>query len=83
MELENVRFSYDGSKDVIKGISLSRVGQTVAFVGPSGGGKSTLASLISRFLIRKAEASGSADRHQAIEKEELMNTVSFVFQTAA
>ena len=51
IELENIHFSYDGKKEVISDISLKiKDGQTVAFVGPSGGGKSTLASLISRFF---------------------------------
>lgn len=40
--LENVSYSYDGTKDAIHNISLSiKSGQTVAFVGPSGGGKTT------------------------------------------
>ncbi|MBS6208136.1 MAG: ABC transporter ATP-binding protein [Firmicutes bacterium] len=84
VELENVRFSYDGSKDIIKGISLRvEPGQTVAFVGPSGGGKSTLASLISRFFDPQSGSIriGGTDIRQ-IEKEELMNTVSFVFQNS-
>ena len=54
VELDNVHFSYDGKMDVISGISLKITsGSTVAFVGPSGGGKSTLASLISRFFRRE------------------------------
>ena len=49
--LENVTFSYDGAKNAIENISLSiGAGQTVALVGPSGGGKSTLAALIARFF---------------------------------
>lgn len=49
--LEDVRFSYDGKTDALKHVSLSiRPGQTVAFVGPSGGGKTTLANLIARFF---------------------------------
>ena len=51
IELEHVRFSYDGKKNALKNISLSiPAGQTVAFVGPSGGGKTTLANIISRFF---------------------------------
>lgn len=50
IEFRNVRFSYDGERDVIDGISFTIAkGQTVALVGPSGGGKSTLSELIPRF----------------------------------
>lgn len=50
LELDNVEFAYDGSKEVVRGISL-RVhrGETLALVGPSGGGKTTLCHLIPRF----------------------------------
>ena len=49
VDLSDVHFSYDRKTDVICGVSMEiAVGQTVAFVGPSGGGKSTLASLITR-----------------------------------
>ena len=47
IELENIHFSYDGKKEAVSGISLKiKGGQTVAFVGPSGGGKSTLLRVI-------------------------------------
>ena len=84
VELEQVHFSYDGEKEVLKGVSLSiRAGQTVAFVGPSGGGKTTLANLISRFFDPHSGTVrvGGVDVRD-IPKEELMNTVSFVFQNS-
>ena len=50
IEFRNVRFSYDGNREVIDGVSFTiRKGETVALVGPSGGGKSTLSELIPRF----------------------------------
>ena len=80
--LENVSYSYDGTKDAIHNISLSiKSGQTVAFVGPSGGGKTTLANLISRFFDagKGKMLIGGVDIRE-IKKEDLMNMVSFVFQ---
>ena len=82
--LQNVHFSYDGKNEVIKGVSLEiQPGQTVAFVGPSGGGKSTLANLVCRFFDVQSGIVrvGGADV-RAIPKEELMDTISFVFQNS-
>ena len=82
--LTDVHFSYDGEKDVINGVSMDiQPGQTVALVGPSGGGKSTLASLIVRFFDVGSGSIcvGGADVRE-IPKEGLMDTVSFVFQNS-
>ena len=82
--LKDVHFSYDGKTDVIRGISMHiQPGQTVALVGPSGGGKSTLASLICRFFDVQGGSIciGGADVRD-ISKAELMDTVSFVFQNS-
>ena len=84
VELNDAHFSYDDKKEVIKGVSLRiEEGQTVAFVGPSGGGKSTLASLIVRFFDVQSGSIkiGNVDIRE-ISKEKLMDTVSFVFQNS-
>ena len=84
VELKSVHFSYDGEKEVLKDISLTiPAGQTVAFVGPSGGGKTTLANLISRFFDpQSGMVKIGGVNVKDIPKEELMNTVSFVFQNS-
>ena len=82
--LQDVHFSYDGKTEVIKGVSLEiQPGQTVAFVGPSGGGKSTLANLVCRFFDVQSGSVrvGGADVRD-IPKEERMDTISFVFQNS-
>ncbi|WP_461813081.1 ABC transporter ATP-binding protein [Faecalimonas sp.] len=84
VELSNIHFSYDGNKKVLQDVSLSiSAGQKVAFVGPSGGGKTTLANIISRFFDPQngIVKIGGVDVKN-IAKEELMNTVSFVFQNS-
>ena len=50
IDVENVTFAYDGELDVLRGVSLHvEPGETIAIVGPSGGGKTTLCQLIPRF----------------------------------
>lgn len=84
VELKNVTFSYDGTKNALSDISLKiNAGQMVAFVGPSGGGKSTLANIIARFFdTQGGSVLIGGVNVKDIDKEELMNTVSFVFQNS-
>ena len=50
IEVKDVSFAYDGDLDVLHNVNLSvEPGETIAIVGPSGGGKSTLCQLIPRF----------------------------------
>lgn len=80
--LSHVTFSYDGTKNALEDVSLSiGAGQTAAFVGPSGGGKTTLAALIARFFDpQNGSISIGGVNVKDIEKNELMDTISFVFQ---
>lgn len=82
--LEHVTYSYDGKKNALKDVSLQiKPGQTIALVGPSGGGKTTLANIVTRFFDpdKGRIRIGNVDiRH--IPKEMLMNKISFVFQNS-
>ena len=84
VELCHVSYSYDERTQALKDISLSiKGGQTVAFVGPSGGGKTTLANVISRFFdVKEGEVLIGGVNVKDISKEKLMETVSFVFQNS-
>ena len=84
IELRNVTHSYDGQTNALQHISLKiNPGETVAFVGPSGGGKSTLANVISRFFdLSAGDVFIGGVNVKNIKKEELMNTISFVFQNS-
>jgi len=80
---ENVTFRYQGgAEDALKNVTFHvEAGETVALVGPSGGGKTTVAGLISRFW----DVSGGVVRIGGINvkdipKETLMDTVAYVFQ---
>ncbi len=82
--LEHVSYSYDGEKDALHDISLRvRPGQTVALAGASGGGKTTLANIVTRFFDpgEGRVLIGDTDIRD-IPKETRMNTVSFVFQNS-
>lgn len=80
---ENVSFRYeDAGRDALHQINLSiKEGEHVAFVGPSGGGKTTLASLVARFFdtTEGRILIGNKDVKE-ISSKQLMDMVSFVFQ---
>ncbi len=80
---DHVSFRYeDAAKNALYNINLEiREGEHVAFVGPSGGGKSTLASLIARFFdTTEGQIKIGGVNVRDIPSEQFMNMVSFVFQ---
>ena len=82
--LEHVSYSYDGEKNALNDVSLKiRPGQVVALVGASGGGKTTLANIVTRFFDPQKGCIliGNIDIRD-IPKETLMDRVSFVFQNS-
>ena len=84
VQLINVSYSYDGAKDAVHGVSMDIAGgQTIALVGESGGGKTTVAGLIARFLeAREGKILiGGADI-KSIPKNELMDNIAIVFQNS-
>ena len=82
--LEHVIYSYDGEKNALNDVSMSiKPGRTIALVGSSGGGKTTLANIVTRFFDPQKGRIliGNIDIRD-IPKETLMNKVSFVFQNS-
>jgi len=83
IKFNHVTFTYPGSdRKALDDISLEiKQGSTVALVGPSGGGKTTIASLIPRFFdVDSGEITIGGINVKNISNEDLMNHVSFVFQ---
>ena len=85
VEFQNVSFAYDGAQTpALNHVSFTvEPGQTVAFVGPSGGGKTTAASLIPRFwdVSSGAVLVGGVDVRD-IDPHVLMDQIAFVFQNS-
>ena len=83
IDIENISFTYqDASTKAIDNLSMHiKSGEHVALVGPSGGGKTTVASLISRFWdVSEGNIKIGHVDVKNIEQKELMNQVSYVFQ---
>lgn len=85
VEFDRVSFSYDGVTNAVEDVSaMCRAGEVTAIVGPSGAGKTTLASLLPRFydVTGGAIRIGGADV-RAIGSAELLASMSLVFQDVA
>ena len=82
IEFRDVHFAYDNSKEVICGVNFKvKKGETVALVGPSGGGKSTLSDLIPRFYdVTAGEILIDGRNIKEYTKESLHDQMSIVTQ---
>lgn len=83
LEFKDVVFAYDDADhNAVDGISFKiNEGETVALVGPSGGGKTTIARLSARFWdVKSGDVLIDGINVKDIPKKQLMDTVSFVFQ---
>lgn len=83
LELDHVSYRYkDAERDAVHDLSIRiRAGEHIALVGPSGGGKTTAASLMARFFdVTEGSVKIGGLNVKDISQEVLMQTVSFVFQ---
>ena len=82
IEFRNVRFQYEENHDVLTGINFTvKKGQTVALVGPSGGGKSTTSDLIPRFYdVMEGEVLVDGKNIKDFNLQSLRNVMGIVSQ---
>ena len=82
IEFKNVSFSYDGKRDVLKNISFSvKNGESIAFVGATGSGKSSIMNLFLRFYdYDRGEILIDGVNIKDYSSKELRNSVGLVLQ---
>lgn len=82
IELDDVHFAYDDGTQALRGISLSaKAGETIALVGPSGGGKSTIINLISRlYEVQSGSIKIDGADIRSISLESLRANIAIVSQ---
>ena len=82
IEVKNVSFAYDGELDVLRNVSLSvEPGETIAIVGPSGGGKTTLCQLIPRFYdVDSGSISIDGQDIQTVTQQSIHENIGIVQQ---
>lgn len=80
--LRDVKFSYVENNEILKGISLeAKKGQTIAIVGPTGSGKTTIINLLTKFYeIDSGTITIDGEDISNIKRESLRNTISMVLQ---
>ena len=82
IEFKNIKFSYVKGKRVLNGISLEvKKGETIAFVGNSGGGKSTIVNLLPRFYnVKNGDLTFDGISVNDIKVDSLRQNIAVVFQ---
>ena len=82
IEFKNVSFSYDGKRDVLKNISFSvKNGESIAFVGATGSGKSSIINLFLRFYdYNRGEILIDGVNIKDYSSKELRNSIGLVLQ---
>lgn len=82
IEYKNVNFSYDSSRQILKDINLKiKVGETIALVGNSGGGKTTFVNLLPRFYdVSEGSISIDGMDIRDIDLYSLRDKIAIVFQ---
>ena len=82
IEFNDVKFAYNQDEQVLNGVSfVAKQGEITALIGPSGGGKSTIAKLAARFWdIQGGKISVGGEDISEVDPETLMNKYSIVFQ---
>lgn len=82
VEFDNVTFSYDGKKDVLKNVSIQAMpGQKIAFVGSTGAGKTTITNLINRFYdVPDGKIRYDGINITKIKKDDLRRSLAMVLQ---
>ena len=82
IKFENVGFSYDTNNEVLSDVSfIAKQGEVTAIIGPSGGGKTTVSRLASRFWdITKGKITVGGMDISNVDHESLMSLYSIVFQ---
>jgi ATP-binding cassette subfamily B protein len=84
IQFKDVTFSYDGKRDVLKNVSFHvKSGQTVAFVGHTGSGKSTIMNLLMRFYnIKSGNIVIDGVDLEKFEEQEIRKKIGLVLQDA-
>ena len=82
VKLENVHFGYDENKEILHGVNISvNKGQSVAVVGPTGSGKTTIMNLLNRFYdVNSGKVTYDGVDVRDIQLESLRNNIGIVLQ---